>query len=139
MSKNEKWFLFLANFFCVATGLAYAWMVYVLRPVNEWDVFNHPWQKEVQALHILVVPLLLFAIGMIWKRHIQARIFRKDQTRIFSGQILVLILFPMIFSGYLLQVSSDAQWRTIYGQVHLWTSLVWSVMFLVHVFKMFKI
>lgn len=139
MSKNEKWFLLLANFLTVITGLVYAWMIYLLKPVNEWDIFNHPWQKQVQALHILVVPLLLFAIGIIWKKHIQERLFRRGQARKFSGWLLILILFPMVFSGYLLQVSTEDLWRTIHGQVHLWTSLAWSLMFIVHILKFIKI
>lgn len=139
MSKNEKWFLFLAQFLTVATGFVLAWMIYLLKPVNEWDVFNHPWQKHVQGLHILVVPLLIFVVGIIWKKHIQERLFRRGQPRKFSGWILILILFPMVFSGYLLQVSSEEFWRNLHGQIHLWTSLVWSLMFLVHIFKFFKI
>lgn len=137
MSKNEKWFLFLSNFSSVVTGLVLAWMIYILRPVNEWDVFNHPWQKQVQAIHILVVPLLLFSVGIIWKKHIQERLFRKGQPYKLSGWLLILILFPMVFSGYLLQVSVEEQWRAIYGQIHLWTSLAWSMMFFVHILKFF--
>lgn len=139
MSNNEKWFLILSNFLSVVTGLVYLWMIYFLTPLNEWDVFNHPWQKHVQALHILVVPLLLFALGLIWKKHIYERLFRRDQSRKFSGWILILIFFPMVFSGYFLQVSTEEIWRNIHGQVHLWTSLAWSLMFIVHIFKFFKI
>lgn len=139
MSKNEKWFIFISNLFSVTSGLVLAWMIYIQKPINEWDIFNHPWQKQTQALHILVVPLLLFSIGIIWKKHIHERLFRKDLPARFSGWGLILILFPMIFSGYLLQVSVDEQWRYIYGQVHLWTSLVWSAMFLVHILKFLRI
>lgn len=135
MTKNEKWFLFLANFLSVGTGLVLAWMIYFLRPVNEWDVFNHPWQKYVQSLHIIVVPLLFFAVGIIWKNHIHKRLFKQTEARKFSGRLLVLILFPMIFSGYFLQISQEELWRTIYQQIHIWSSLIWSLTFLVHVFR----
>lgn len=139
MSKNEKWFLFATNFLVVLTGLVYGWMVYILRPINEWDVSNHPWQKYVQALHILVVPLLLFAVGVIWRKHIAERLFRKGQLRKYSGWLLILIFFPMVFSGYFLQVSGEELWREIHSQIHLWSSLAWSLMFGVHVLKFFGI
>lgn len=139
MSKNEKWILLIANFLSVVTGLVYAWMIYFLQPLNEWDIFNHPWQKQTQALHILVVPALVFSLGLIWKKHIQERMFKSHQSRKFSGYILVLIFVPMVVSGYLVQVATEENFRKINSSVHLWTSIIWSAFFLVHLFKFRRI
>ena len=72
MSRSERLFLHVANGLVGGTGLVYAAMRYLMNPTDEWSVVNHPWQPHVQHLHVLVAPLLVFAAGLIWSRHVSA-------------------------------------------------------------------
>jgi hypothetical protein len=44
-------------------------MQHLMEPVNEWAVINHPLQPLVLKLHILVAPVMVFAVGMVAVNH----------------------------------------------------------------------
>ncbi len=52
------------------TGLVYAWMLYVLEPVDEFSVVHHAWQPQTQHAHVWLAPVMVFAIGLIWRNHV---------------------------------------------------------------------
>lgn len=114
------------------TGLVYAWMVYLAEPSDPYAVVRHPWQPVVQHLHILAAPLLVFVAGQIWRRHVWASWRLGIRSRRRSGVSLALSLVPMIASGYLIQVTVEESWRSIWSWVHLATSLLWIFGYLVH-------
>jgi len=125
MKRWERWLQLIANSLVVGTGLVYAYMRYFLTPVDEWAVINHPWQPHVQHLHVLAAPLLVFACGLIWHRHVASRIGADEQRRGVSGPGLAVAFVPMIASGYLLQTTSTAGWRQTWLILHLVTSGLW--------------
>jgi len=131
VSRSERLFLHVANGLVGGTGLVYAAMRYLMNPTDEWSVVNHPWQPHVQHLHVLVAPLLVFAAGLIWSRHVSAKYRNGHQGR-FSGVGLVVSLVPMAVSGYLIQVAVDPTWRTVWVVVHIASSLVWLVVLMAH-------
>lgn len=115
------------------TGLLYAWFRYVAVPADPYAVVSHPWQPFVQHAHVLAAPLLVFAAGALWRPHVIAR-WRKDAaTARRSGLSLALSTFPMIASGYLLQVAVEEPWRRAWGWIHTGVSLAWLVGLTVHV------
>ena len=124
MSRGQMVFLHLANLAVSGTGLIYAWMSYLLQPVDEWAVVNHPWQPLVQHLHVLSAPLLVFAIGLIWSVHALAKLRNGRRGRT-SGLGLMALFLPMAASGYLLQVAVDPGWRRTWIWVHDVSSLLW--------------
>ena len=124
MSRAERLFLHTANGLVGGTGLVYAAMRYLMNAADEWSVVNHPWQPHVQHLHVLAAPLLVFAVGLIWSRHVSAKYRNGGQGR-FAGIGLVVALVPMAASGYLIQVTVDPFWRTVWIVVHVASSLVW--------------
>lgn len=132
MQKSEKLFLYLSHTLTTLSGWIFAWMIYFVPPVNPWDVINHPWQKNLQSIHILVVPLLLFSIGWIWKQHVLMKIRSNNKTGWVSGWLLLISLFPMIVSGYCIQISMDAWWRQFYHIIHMVSSGIWTVAFFIH-------
>lgn len=114
------------------TGLVYAWMLYLAEPADPYSVVRHPWQPAVQHLHLLVAPLLVFVSGLIWRRHIWSSWRLGIRARRRSGLSLALSLVPMIVSGYLIQATVEEAWRNVWSWVHLATSLLWLLGYLVH-------
>ncbi|HEY0513148.1 MAG TPA: hypothetical protein VGH73_14660 [Thermoanaerobaculia bacterium] len=132
MSRFEAWMLHVANLLVGGTGLVYAWMRYAVEPADPYAVVNHPLQPLVQHLHILVAPLLIFAAGLIWRRHVWPRWRLGTAERRRSGVSLVYLLVPMIVSGSLIQTAVDDRWRKAWVGVHLATSGLWLLGYLTH-------
>lgn len=124
MTRLETLLLHLSNGLVAGTGIAYAVMSYLMRPTDEWAVVNHPWQPHVQHLHVLSAPLLVFAVGVVWSRHVIPR-FRNGVEGRVSGIGLLVGFVPMAASGYLLQTAVDPGWRVAWVAVHLASSALW--------------
>jgi hypothetical protein len=135
MERWERVVQYLANLLVIGTGMVYGFMRYIMQPVDEWAVVNHPWQPHVQHLHVLTAPLLVFACGLIWHRHVARQISGTKRRRGVSGPGLALAFVPMIASGYLLQTSTVPGWRTAWIVVHVATSGIWSALALAHLFR----
>lgn len=131
MNRGELVVIHVANALVVATGVVYAAMKYLMRPSDEWAVVNHPWQPHVQHLHVLVVPLLVFAVGLLWSRHVIRKLRNGGDGRS-TGLGLVVAFVPMAASGYLLQVTIQPEWRTIWIAVHVVASVLWITAFGAH-------
>lgn len=127
----------LSNALAIGTGAAYAGVRYFVRPADPYSNATSPWEPLIHNLHIVTVPLLVFACGMIWHNHILPG-WRKwnDGSWGFlkssSGLTLFLVLSPMIGSGYLIQVTVDDFWRTSWVWIHLLASGVWAFGYLLH-------
>lgn len=132
MSRFEALFLHLSNALVGGTGLVYAWMVYLVEPADPFAVANHPWQPHLQHLHVLAAPLLVFASGLIWRRHVVACWKQGIRQRHRSGVSLALTLVPMVVSGYLIQTAAAPGWRQVWVWVHLVSSGLWLLGYLVH-------
>lgn len=114
------------------TGLVYAWMIYFCRSDDPYALVNHPLQPQTQHLHILLAPLLVFALGGIWHRHAWPFFRRGRRQGRRSGLSLILTAAPMVMSGYLIQTAVDPAWRKAWVVLHLVTSGLWVLGYLVH-------
>jgi undecaprenyl pyrophosphate phosphatase UppP len=132
MSRFEAWLAHVATILVGGTGLVYAWMRYLLPPVDPYAVVNHPLEPAVQHLHVLAAPLLVFVAGQIWYRHAWMHWRRGVRQRRRSGIGLALTLVPMVVSGYLIQTTVDDPWRTAWIAVHLTASAVWLLGYITH-------
>lgn len=132
MTGRERLLHHLANLLVGLTGLVYLWMAWLLPPPDDWAVVNHPWQPHVQHLHVLVAPLLVFAVGLMWRSHVLLRLRLQGGLRLDSGSLLLFLLLPMVVSGYALQVSSAEQWRTAWSWLHVVTGGLWVLGYVVH-------
>lgn len=132
MTPLQRWVVHAANVLVGGTGLVYAWMAYLVKPASEWAVVNHPWQPQVQHLHVLAAPLLIFAIGLIWTSHVGRRWSAEGCEKRRTGTALALLFPAMAASGYLLQVSVNDRWRSAWTVVHVATSLIWVAGFTAH-------
>ena len=132
MSRFEAFFLHLSNVLVGGTGLVYAWMIYLAEPADPYAVVSHPWQPHLQHLHVLAAPLLVFAAGLIWRRHVVACWKQGIRQRHRSGVSLALTLVPMVVSGYLIQTAVEPGWRQAWVWIHLVTAALWVLGYLVH-------
>ena len=132
MSRFEAWMLHLSNLLVGGTGLVYAWMVFLVEPADPYAVVNHPLQPQVQHLHILLAPLLVFTAGLVWRRHVWAQWKGGIADRRRSGLSMISLLVPMIVSGYLIQTATGDEWRRIWVWVHVAASGLWLLGYLAH-------
>lgn len=131
MTRFEAWLVHLANLLVGGTGLVYAWCRYVAVPADEFALV-HPWQAAAQHAHVLAAPLLVFALGFIWRAHVWAGFRLGSPGRRRSGVTLLALAAPMIASGYLLQVAVEPPWRRGWIAVHVATSALWLAGTLAH-------
>ncbi len=132
MTRLEAGLLHLATLLVGGGGLIYAWMRYFAHPDDPFAVVNHPWQPAVQHLHVVAAPLLVFAIGLIWKTHAWPGVRLRVAARRSSGLALFTTAAPMIASGYLLQTATVHHWRQAWLGIHLIASALWLGGYLVH-------
>jgi hypothetical protein len=132
VSRSAAWFVHGSVALAGATGLVYGWMRYVAEPADEWAIVNHPWEPDLKALHIVLVPLLVFGCGLLWRTHVWERIRTEFPHRRRTGIALALLLAPMVASGYAVQVAEDQTWRAVWMWTHGLTSCAWVLMYLVH-------
>ena len=133
MSPRDRILLHLANLLAAGTGLVLAWMVFLAEPVEAWSVVAHPWQPAVQHLHVLAVPLLVFAVGLVWRGHVTGRPGGEGHRHRSSGVLLAGLFAGMAATGYLLQVAMDKDLRELWSGLHTVLSLAWVLAFAAHV------
>lgn len=125
MSRFDAWLLHAANLLVGGTGLVYGVFLYLLEPVDPYAVIHHPWQPFVQHAHVWTAPLLVFALGLIWRQHVWRHVKRGQQGRRRTGLFLFACVVPMIASGYFLQTAVEPGWRQAWRIVHVTTGVVW--------------
>ena len=131
MTRLEALFVHLANLLVGGTGLAYAWYRYFAAPIDELSAV-HPGQPVAQHLHVLAAPLLVFAVGLLWRTHVWLGIRLGSGAHRRSGILLAALAAPMIASGYLLQIAVEPGWRTAWIGIHVAASLLWIAGTLAH-------
>lgn len=132
MDLKERWSHHGANVLVGGTGLVYAFFLYVASSEDPFSVVNHPFQPHAQHFHVLFAPILVFVVGFSWRRHVAPRLRRRDLSGYLTGLNLAISLFPMVFSGYLIQIAVDPSWRKIWIGVHLAASALWILGYLGH-------
>jgi len=116
-----------------ATGLAYWVMKDFMRPRDEFSVLGHPWQPYALAAHLMVAPVLVFALGLIARDHILEGIRSKGAIAGWrTGLSLLGLAAPMILSGYGLQVVTGEGARRVVALVHLVSGILFTTLFLAH-------
>ena len=127
MSRFQRALLLWSSLLTAVTGVVYWWMDAMLEPVGEWAVVNHPLQPWVLKAHILVAPVLVFAIGLITVDHIWKHFRSGREWGRASGLTSMFVVVPMVVTGYLVQVTTDERWLTAIAWAHIATGLVYAV------------
>ena len=132
MTRPEAWTHHAANALVGGTGLVYAWMLYLATSDDPFALVNHPWQPSLHALHLVTAPLLVFAVGVSWQRHVWTRFRNGHTARRKLGLLLLALFAPMVLSGYLLQVAVDDTLRQLWLGTHLGSSALWVLAYIGH-------
>jgi hypothetical protein len=134
VTRFERWAVWSTSVATFVTGIIYLWMKYLLVSDDPLAVVNHPWQPAVLKLHILVAPLLVFSMGLIALRHVWRHLRSKMRDGRRSGLLPVVVLGPMIVSGYLIQTLTEEGWLRGMAIVHIGLGLAFGVVLLAHQF-----
>ena len=133
MTDTERHLFRAALAITTATGLLYWMMKDLMRPRDEFSVLGHPWQPYVLAAHLLVAPVLVFALGLIARDHILEGIRSRGAIAGWrTGMSLLGLAAPMIVSGYALQVVTQPGARRVTALVHLLSGTLFATTFLAH-------
>ena len=117
MNPLERWSLHLAALATAGTGLMDGLLRWLGVRAGEFGPEPHPWLPAAQHLHVLVAPLLLFALGMTVRGHLQAKLKRGPEGRR-TGLGAAFLIAPMVLSGYGVQVVTSPAWRTTLSWTH---------------------
>ncbi|HEX7337095.1 MAG TPA: hypothetical protein VF252_07800 [Gemmatimonadales bacterium] len=134
MSRFERWAVWSTSAATFVTGLIYLWMKYLMATDDPLAITNHPWQAAVLKAHILVAPLLVFSIGLVTLRHVWRHLQANMRDGRRSGLLTVVVLGPMIATGYLIQTITHQGWLEAMALSHIGLGLVYGVGLLAHQF-----
>lgn len=125
MSAFEKWSVWITSVLTGLTGVGYFWTKYLVESADAFAVVNHPLEPWFLKAHILVSPLLLFALGMILVRHVWKHVRLGVRWGRRSGLVTGAVLFPMVVTGYLIQTVTQQGWLRAIVITHLVTGFVY--------------
>ncbi|MBC8370247.1 MAG: hypothetical protein H8E25_09615 [Planctomycetes bacterium] len=133
MLKSERNLNHAANAVIGISGVAYFWMLYLTTSTDEFSILNHPWQDAVRNWHIVLAPLLIFAVALVLKDHVLLKIRSKYHGRgRLTGYLMCALFLPMVFSAYLLQVSTDELLIDVFRYAHNSISFLWIFTYILH-------
>jgi len=115
MTTSQKLLLTLSTLTVLVSGLVYGAFKYFgewlatrlpgLFPASDdpFSAIRHPLQPWALDLHLLAGPVLVFGLGWIFKDHVLGKLGGNGAPSRGSGFIALLLVAPMVLSGYLLQ------------------------------------
>ena len=127
-----------ANALAILTGTLFGCFKYF--PSEPFDAYSpamSPWEPWSHDAHVLAVPVLVYACGVIWRSHVAPQWRGRKSPKLqackkWSGLGLLCVLLPMVATGYLIQVSVNEIWRKTWVIVHLLTSGAWTLSYVLH-------
>lgn len=132
MSRAQIALLHFSVLLMTVTGTVFAWMKYFLKPADELAVINHPLQPWMLAAHVVLAPLAVFAFGWVFGPHIWPGIQKRAAPKRASGIWSAVAVAPMVFSGYLLQVTTADTVRHAMAVAHWISSAYFVAAYVVH-------
>lgn len=132
MTRFEAWAVWSTSAAATATGVGLFWAKYLVRNSDPWAVVNHPWQPWLLKAHILVVPLLVFAIGLVFTRHVWRHFRSRMRWGRRSGVLTAAATLPMVATGYLIQAVTHAGWLQALAVAHIGLGVVYAAALALH-------
>jgi hypothetical protein len=131
VNRLEAWLLHAGTILLTLTGLLYGWMHYLMKPADPFAVVNHPLEPYLLDAHVLLAPLLVFAVGLILHSHVLTKLQLGSRVARKSGIVLVALFIVMVVSGYALQATTGSL-RTASFVVHLSSGSLWAILYVAH-------
>ena len=119
MRPFAKWLVWVSSIATALTGVVYFWMDRMMVPVDEWAVINHPLQPLVLKAHLLVAPLLVFAMGVVAVDHVWKYYRGTIRRARRSGLSAMWPVVPMVLTGYLIQAITHELWLSLVAWAHI--------------------
>ena len=114
------------------TGIILYIMKEWMEPVDPFSVVNHPWQPFVLKAHLVAVPFLIFAVGLIFSSHAVERFRAGTPSGRRSGVGLLTLFIPLVLSGIGVQIFTAETWQRGAVWVHLIAGAAYMAFFMGH-------
>ncbi|MCF7688094.1 MAG: hypothetical protein K9M98_05360 [Cephaloticoccus sp.] len=98
---------------------------------SEFGLAAHPLAPWVLRLHGLAAMVFLVVLGILLPLHV-SRSWRVAKNR-FSGAGMLLFLFILGISGWLLYYAGGETFRTIVAMIHTWIGVALPLVIVVHI------
>lgn len=135
MRKNSRDYIDQINFINIVFGIVYLIFRYFYKIDGPFGEESSSYQKYFQYAHILLVPFLIFGIGLIWNEHIWPKLQSQNSYKRRSGIFLIILFITMSISGYFVQLPLALQTRNYIGISHSAIGVFWVVVFYYHRLK----
>ncbi|MBD66312.1 MAG: hypothetical protein CME62_13965 [Halobacteriovoraceae bacterium] len=123
MTKAERKYFLLLSFTIFIQGLIYFIFKEFFQIETTFGPRPHALTSSLLHIHILIVPLMVFALGYLFKVHILEKLKRKKRRK--SGITGLILFLLMILSGYLLQMGLELQTTRVIAIFHITVSVLW--------------
>jgi hypothetical protein len=128
----EKWTLWSSSAVVGITGIVYGGMKYLMSSDDPFAVVHHPLQPLVLKVHLIAAPVLVFAIGAVYTRHIVRQWRSGGASGRRSGAGMAAVIVPMILSGYLIQTLTSESWLFWTAMAHIAAGTAYLAAFAAH-------
>ena len=125
MNRKTALLLHAATLVLAVSGLVYAYMHYMMEPIDPFSVVNHPLEPYMLQVHLIAAPALVFLAGLIVHSHILFKWGNGARAGRRSGLLLASLFGVMVMSGYLLQVFTSTGHRFLFW-LHLGSGAIWT-------------
>lgn len=132
MKRWERWSLNGLSLVVAATGFVYFWMKYLIAPQDPFAVVNHPWQSAMLNLHVVASPMLILIFGIVFNSHVMKKLRAPRLPNRRSGYVSLATFAAMVFSGYLLQVTSSEWWLQALVAAHVASGALFTLVYGAH-------
>lgn len=132
MSRFERWSVWATSALTALSGIGYFWTKYLMATDDPFSVVNSPLEPWFLRVHVVVSPLLVFAVGSITLRHVWKHFRNGIRWGRRSGITTALVTVPMVMTGYLIQVVTGAGWLRVIAITHIVASFVYVFGLLLH-------
>jgi hypothetical protein len=131
MNPVERWSLRIGAFAAITTGVALGLVRYLGGREGEFGPEPSAALPFWQHAHVLVVPVLVFALGMAVAGH--AKLFKARFERGGrSGLLLGVFAAPVVLGGAAIQIFTDAQLRAWMGWLHAAFGALFAALYCAH-------
>ena len=132
MTRAEVWWLHVATLLVALSGGAYAVSRYLLPHDDPFSNAGSAWEPWALAAHVLSAPILVFAVGFIYRRHVLRQRFEgRVQGRV-SGNVILYIGGLSVVTGYVFEVVTQAGPRRLLSLGHIATGIVFAMTYVWH-------